>query len=797
MNIEHHTVVSLERIEEEPSGSTQSIDTNDLPVLPTRDLVLFPDIAMPIQIGRKSSLELVTRAEEQDQPIVIACQRDSQTEYPVIPGDLFEYGVIARIVKLIDLPDGSHNVIVHAIERVKLIGKGAGHVLPGCNSVAVERVPEQPFAGDARDRQLVQLIKESVAEIINKGGDMVPPELKFNLDNATDPDMIVNLVSCRAPLSSEDHAALLSIDSMSARAEALLGKLTEISDKASILEDIRRKTREGLSENQRQAFMMAQLEALQHEIYGEDGEIEGLKQRFAELGTSNEELHKTFDREIVRLGRINPQSPDYNVLYSYIDTLLTLPWEKSSVTNSDFAMARETLNDNHSGLEKVKERILEQIAVSINTSGQKSPIICLVGAPGVGKTSLGASIAKAMGRGFARVSLGGLHDESEIRGHRRTYIGAMPGRIISSIIKAGTRNPVILLDEIDKISSDFRGDPQAALLEVLDPEQNRRFHDNYIDIDFDLSQVMFITTANTLSTISQPLLDRMEVIEISGYLPEEKIDIAKRYTIPRLLEELGMKESKVRFTEAALLAIIEGYTAESGVRQLENKLATVLRRVLLRSMTGGRKISVIRPSTVVDLLGAPRYTPERYELPEQPGVVTGLAWTALGGTILFIEASLSPAKEPRLTLTGQLGDVMKESAMIAHRFIMSHAEELGIDREKLDTQAVHIHVPEGATPKDGPSAGITMLTALVSAYTGRPVKPALAMTGELTLRGRVLPVGGIKEKILAAKRAGVNTIILCEDNRKDVAEIKGNYLEGITFHYVKSAMEVIDLALSK
>lgn len=798
MSQEHETVVSIEQFNPDSAMNSRPVDNTDIPVLTTRDLVLFPSVTMPISIGREATLQLVQKAEERKLAVAIACQRDPAVDYPEIPADLYEYAVIADIVKLIELPDGSKSVIVHARNRVRIIGQGRGEVLPGSASVAVEELPEEALDTDnPMQMEVVNLVKEATLEIVNKAGDMVPPELKFNIVNLDIPAMIVNLSACRAPIETPERAVMLGIDSMYERALVLLKHLNQCLEKAAIIDDIRQKTRENMSQQQRMAFMMSQLDTLQQEVYGEDSEIDGLKKRFAELNSDNEELKKTFDREIGRLSRINPQSPDYNVLYTYLETLLDLPWTKEREVNGDFALAQSRLDSSHSGLEKVKDRILEQIAVTINTSNRKSPIICLVGAPGVGKTSLGASIAAAMNRDFCRVSLGGLHDESEIRGHRRTYIGALPGRIMSSMLKAGSRNPVILLDEIDKISSDFRGDPQAALLEVLDPEQNRRFHDNYIDIDFDLSGVMFITTANSLSTISQPLLDRMEVIEISGYLPEEKIEIARNHSIPRLLCELGMENRNIRFTNEAIKAIIEGYTAESGVRQLENKIATVLRRLLLKSMRGKRTVSVIKPSTVTELLGVRRYSPDRYEAPEMPGVVTGLAWTSVGGTILFIEASLMPAKESRLTLTGSLGDVMKESAMIAHQYIKAHAGEFGIDRETIDNNAVHIHVPEGATPKDGPSAGITMLTALVSAYTGRPARRNLAMTGELTLRGRVLPVGGIKEKILAAKRAGVTTIIMSEDNRKDVEEIKSNYLEGLSFNYVKTAPEVISLALDE
>lgn len=791
------TIVSIEHFDEESMPVTPPVSTDDLPVLATRDLVLFPGITSPISIGRESSLELIKRASEKKIKIGIVCQRDPQKEYPQIPDDLYEYGVTADIVQVIELPDNTQAAIVQAHERFKVKGVGKGDVLPGCASISIETIPESPFDENSNDtREIVTLVKETLMSLISKAGDMIAPDVKFNIQNLTEPTLIINLASSRAPVDSAAKIEMLGAKSLYERASVLLRELNICLEKAEILNSIKQQTSQNMSEQQRQMFLMSQIETIQQEINGGiDPDIEELTKRFEAIQNPPEKLTEVFNREIKRLERLNPQSPDYSVLYTYIETLLNLPWNEERNVSNDFARAEKILNKSHSGLEKVKERILEQIAVAINSGSNRSPIICLVGAPGVGKTSLGASIAKALNRDFTRISLGGLHDESEIRGHRRTYVGAMPGRIIAGIQKCGTRNPVILLDEIDKISSDFRGDPQSALLEVLDPEQNKRFHDNYIDIDFDLSDVMFITTANTLSPISRPLLDRMEVIEISGYLLEEKIDIALNHSTPRILQELAMTNRRIKFTREAIKTIIEGYTAESGVRQLENMIATLLRRLLLRRMRGQKTPATIKPEHVTEILGTPRYNPERYEGNDQPGVVTGLAWTSVGGTILYIESSISPSKDAKLTLTGSLGDVMKESAMIARQYILAHADEFGVDRSKIDSNAIHVHVPEGATPKDGPSAGITMLTSMVSAYTGRRAKPAIAMTGEMTLRGKVLPVGGIKEKILAAKRAGVNTIFLSVDNRKDVEDIKSDYLDGLTFIYVKDATEVINGAL--
>ena len=553
-----------------------------------------------------------------------------------------------------------------------------------------------------------------------------------------------------------------------------------------------------MEEQSRNAFLQTQMETIRQELYGDGDDADQLEEKAKNVAFT-EDVRKTFEREIAKLRRLNPQSPDYSVLYSYLETLTDLPWQNLGELNTDFPKAAKILDEDHYGLKKVKERILEEFAMMLNNPDGKSPIICLVGPPGVGKTSIGRSIASALGREYQRISLGGLHDESEIRGHRRTYIGAMPGRIIDALKRCKTSNPVLLLDEIDKIGKDFKGDPSAALLEVLDPAQNCRFHDNYIDVDYDLSNVLFIATANTLSTIAQPLLDRMEIIDIPGYLIEEKIEIAKRHLIPRLIAEAGPNSPKMTVSDDALKFIVEKYTSESGVRLFEKTLASILRKLVLKKLQGKDVNCDITIDDVKELLGAEKYIKDIYEGNEYAGVVAGLAWTAVGGEILFIESSLTPSKEgaSKLTLTGNLGDVMKESAMIALQYVKAHAKELGIDQSLFDRYSIHIHVPEGAVPKDGPSAGITMATSIVSAFTQKRVKNRLAMTGEITLRGKVLPVGGIREKILAAKRAGITDIILSVQNQKDIEEIEKQFIKGVKFHFVETVKDVIKLAITK
>lgn len=785
-------IVSLGHIDISASVPDKwDFDSNALPVLPTRDFVMFPDVTFPIVLGRSSSLALAERAEKQQLSIGVFCQTDSKIEKPRIPEDIYKVGVLAHVIKVFELPDGNHTAILHSGPRIVVSGEGS---LPG--TVSVDFMPDT--VDDHLEPELnvtAEMVKETALALFRKV-EGAPQELSMNIENVDAPTAIINMVCTHTPFPAEIKGQLLSAANPVMRGQLLLKHLKEQEQLVSIREDITERTRMSMNENQRMGFLQQQMETIRQELYGDqDDDISRFQQRADEIALPDD-VRKVFDREIQKLGRYNPQSPDYSVQYSYLDLLLSLPWDVTNPVNTDFVKAAGILDSEHFGLEKVKERIIEQIAVMMNRPDGNNPIICLVGPPGVGKTSLGKSIAAAMGRAYQRVSLGGVHDESEIRGHRRTYIGAMPGRIIDAIRRANTSNPVLLLDEVDKIAADARTNPEAALLEVLDPEQNCHFHDNYVDVDYDLSKVLFIATANTISTLSRPLLDRMEIIDISGYLLEEKIEIAKRHLIPRLLKSHGLTPKGVIFTEEALQCIIEGYTSESGVRQLEKNLAKIIRRTLVKKMAKKKFRRTITPEQVRLHLGVETFSRDMYEGNEYPGVVTGLAWTAVGGEILFVEASLSPSKSPRLTLTGNLGDVMKESAQIALEYVKAHADSFNIDTRIFEQYSLHIHVPEGAIPKDGPSAGVTMVTAIVSAMTRRKLNPKLAMTGEITLRGKVLPVGGIKEKILAAKRAGIETIILSEQNRKNIEDIEAAYISGLNFIYVKDIADVISNALS-
>ena len=627
--------------------------------------------------------------------------------------------------------------------------------------------------------------------------DRISSDTSVAIKNLETPELLVNFISSNFPFPIDSKFDLLSANSLKERLYRLIQVLNREIQLATLKQNIQLRTREDLDRQQKEYFLQQQIRNIQDELgQGENGDIEELRKKSQEKKWKKE-VAKTFEKELAKLERINSQSPDYNVQLTYLQTLLALPWDTYTTDVININNAKKVLDKDHYGLEKVKERILEHLAVLKLKGDLKSPIICLYGPPGVGKTSLGRSIAAALKRKYVRMSLGGVHDESEIRGHRKTYIGAMPGRIIKSLIKAETSNPVIILDEIDKLGSDHRGDPSSAMLEVLDPEQNNTFHDNYIDMDYDLSKVMFIATANNLGTIPTPLLDRMELIEVSGYITEEKIEIARRHLIPKELEANGLKKENIKFNKAAIEYIVEYHTRESGVRELEKKISKVLRKIALETASQDEVPNYdLKPADIKKFLGAPEYSRDKYQGNEYAGVVTGLAWTAVGGEILFVETSLSKGKGGRLTLTGNLGDVMTESAMLALEYLKSHTHLLDLPEGIFDNWNIHIHVPEGAIPKDGPSAGITMVTSLASALTQRKVKANLAMTGEITLRGKVLPVGGIKEKILAAKRAGIKDIILCEENRKNIEEIQPIYLKGLTFHYVKDIKEVLELALT-
>lgn len=766
------------------------ICTNDIPILALRNMVLFPGITLPIAVGRPKSLELINTAQKQKLSIGVVCQKSGDTDDPGF-NDLYDTGVVADIVKVLELPDNTTNVILQGRSRFTLDCITATKpYLKGNITIDNDEFPEH---SDKEFSALIVSIKELVLDILKNidGG----KEMAFAIKNIDNVIYLINFLAANMPISPAQKQKLLQESSIKKRAYKLYAFLSKEAQFLAIKADIQSKTREDLSQQQREHFLQQQIRTIQDELgTTSDDDIEELAKR-AESKKWSKENAATFEKELKKLERINPQSPDFFVQYSYLDTILNLPWGEYSSDNFNMKKVESKLNKDHFGLEKVKDRILEQLAVLKLRGDMKAPILCLYGPPGVGKTSLGKSIADALGRSYVRVSLGGLHDEAEIRGHRRTYIGAMPGRIIQGLIKSKTSNPVFVLDEIDKLGQDFKGDPSSALLEVLDPEQNSHFHDNYVDIDYDLSKILFIATANSLAELSQPLLDRMEIIEINGYIQEEKVEIARKHLVPRQLAENGFEPKEVDFPKPTLAKIIESYTRESGVRELDKKIAKVLRRIARLKASGDKFPHSISLSDLREYLGAEDYNRDKYEGNEFAGVVTGLAWTAVGGEILFVESSLSKGKGEKLTLTGNLGDVMKESAVIALQYLKAHSTLFDIDYELFDKYNVHIHVPEGAIPKDGPSAGVTMVTSLVSSFTQRKVRANLAMTGEITLRGKVLPVGGIKEKILAAKRAGITDIILCNENKKDIEEIKENYLKGLTFHYVSTIKDVIDIAL--
>lgn len=798
-NNEHGQIFQLGHID---LGDVQLKPLDDgqveLPILPTRNLVLFPMVTIPIKLGRESSLHLAEISKKRNIPIGIVCQLDASEDNPSL-NSLFRYGVVGYVLQIIKLPDDTSTAIIRSTQKFKILGKGAGTALPEAPLTATVKFINDtlPKKEDKEFAALCDEIKSTAAKLATVGSENSHMEVDFlfNIKNSDiNREEMINLTATHLPIDIQTKMSLLAMFRVKERAATLFNELVKREEMISIAQSVHQRARESFDDQQRRVFLQRQMEAIDRELNGEDNDAETFRSQAAKLALP-EKAATHFAKEVDKLERLNPQTPDYSVQYSYLETFLDLPWGVSSTLNSDFNKAENELNACHYGLEKVKQRILEQIAVLMHNPDGKSPILCLVGPPGVGKTSLGQSIADALGRKFQRISLGGLHDEAEIRGHRRTYIGAMPGRIIEAIRRAGTSNPVLMLDEIDKIGTDYKGDPAAALLEVLDPEQNFRFHDNYIDVDFDLSKVLFIATANTLETVQRPLVDRMEVIDLSGYILEEKVAIARDYLLPRLRKEYNLSDEQLQINDEALALIVESYTAESGVRQLEKALASIARKVVYRTVGNKEVKTPVAADDIKDYLGIARYSKDRYEGNSFPGVVTGLAWTAVGGEILFIESSLSHGKGEKLTLTGNLGDVMKESAMIALQYVKSHADMLGIPADKFDRYDLHIHVPEGAIPKDGPSAGITMATSIASTFTGRKVTDRLAMTGEITLRGKVLPVGGIKEKILAAKRAGITDIILSSANRKDIEDIADKYLAGLTFHYVDTVSEVFDIAL--
>lgn len=772
----------------------------ELPILATRNIAIFPGVISPVIIGRKQSLNLLDKLRKHnDAAFAVFCQKDQEVENPE-GKDLFEYGVYAKLVKVLEMPGPGNNLtaIIQGLGRCRL--KSITRTMPFMLGEVCPAMEDVPKENDKEFATAMEDMRSTTLNYIRMNEDL-PDESQFALNNISNNVIAVDFVCTNLPFSIEDKELLISTGSIKERVIQTLRVLHKEMQLLELKQNIRSKTREDLDEQQREYFLQQQIKNIKEELGGGEGspERKDLEEK-AKSKAWPEEVDKIFRKELDKLDMFNPQSPEYSIQYNYLQTMTNLPWGEYTKDNLDLKRAQRILNHDHYGMEKVKERILEYMAVLKLRGDLKSPIICLYGPPGVGKTSLGKSIAAAMKRKYVRMSLGGLHDESEIRGHRRTYVGAMPGRIIKNIQKAGSANPVFILDEIDKVTQNtINGDPSSALLEVLDPEQNNAFHDNYLDVDFDLSKVLFIATANDLGSIPRPLLDRMELIEVSGYITEEKIEIAKRHLIPREIDNCGLtaKEDKPTFTKAAIEKIIEQYTRESGVRQLEKQVNKALRKLAYKkALDDVLPYEKITPNEIEDMLGKPPFYRDIYQGNDYAGVVTGLAWTSVGGEILFIETSLSKGKAGKLTLTGNLGDVMKESAVIALEYVKAHIDSLGVDYRIFNNWNIHIHVPEGATPKDGPSAGITIATSIASALTQRKVRKNTAMTGEITLRGKVLPVGGIKEKILAAKRAGITDIVMCQDNRKDIEEIPEIYRKGVEFHYVENVQDVWKFALT-
>ena len=763
-----------------------------LPILPLRNTVLFPGVVLPITVGRETSLELIRDVNRGSKLLGTVAQKDYTVDHPGI-SDIFEIGTVAEILKILEMPDGSTSVIIQGKRRYKI--SNIVSETPYFKA-KVESLNDILPENDNEFNAIVGSLKDLSIKIAQFTAN-VPPEATFAVKNIENSSFLINFICSNTDIKVEDKQKLLEIESLKERGIQAISFLVREVQMLELKHDIQKKVKTDIDRQQREFMLNQQMKTIQDELGGNptEQEINILKTK-AKTKKWSDEVSKFFKKEVEKLSRLNPAAGEYSVQFTFCQTLLDLPWNEYTTDNFDLKNASKVLDEDHYGLEKVKERILEHLAVLKLKNDMKSPILCLYGPPGVGKTSLGKSVARALGRSYVRVSLGGLNDESEIRGHRKTYIGAMPGRIIQNIKKAKSSNPVFILDEIDKVSKHFHGDPASALLEVLDPEQNSEFHDNYVEADYDLSKVMFIATANTLSTIAPPLRDRLELIEVSGYLVEEKIEIAKRHLIPKQLENHGLKKSDVTFSKEVIELIIDGYTRESGVRELDKKLAKVIRRIAKKIAFEETYNKKLTKTDIREYLGVIEFSKEKYQGNEFAGVVTGLAWTAVGGEILYVETSLSKGKGG-LTMTGNLGDVMKESAMLAHEYLKSHSDELGLDPEIFSNWNVHVHVPEGAIPKDGPSAGVTMVTSLASAFTQRKVKKSLAMTGEITLRGKVLPVGGIKEKILAAKRAGITEIILSEENKKNLEEIKEDYLKGVKFHFVNTIMDVLDIALMK
>ena len=765
----------------------QSQLPDSLPILALRNAVIFPGTVYPITIGREKSIRLIEDAERRNMFIGAVPQNDLSVEEPRME-DLYGYGTVAKIVKTLEMPDGTITAILQGFKRFELMDiMEYEPYMTGRVRYIDDLVPQD----DKNTKAISDTLKEKATMIV-RSSSMAPREAVSALKSIDNFEFLVNFVATTIDVENYmDKVELLQFSDVRARAMKLLSVLDTQVELQKIKQEIHQKVKTEIDQQQREYYLNSQLKTIQEELGMDDVE------EFAQLRARAEEklwpaaVQEIFDKEIAKLERYNPSSPDYSIQYNYIQFMLDLPWGEMSVDNLDLKNAQKVLDDDHYGLEKVKERIIEYLAVLKLKGDMKSPILCLYGPPGVGKTSLGKSIARALGRKYVRIALGGVHDESEIRGHRKTYVGALPGRILNGINRAGTSNPVIVLDEVDKLTKDLKGDPSSALLEALDPEQNTAFHDNYLDIDYDLSNVMFVTTANNIENIHPALKDRMEMINVTGYLAEEKYEIAKRHLVPKQLEEHGLDKSQLKFEKSAVTKIIDEYTHESGVRGLEKQIAKVARVTAKKIALEQEYPSTIKKEHLKEYLGLPINSHDLQKGNEAPGVVTGLAWTSMGGEILFIESSVSKGKGV-LTMTGNLGDVMKESATIAYQYIKAHPELTGMSYEDFAEKDIHVHVPEGAVPKDGPSAGITMVSSMVSAFRGKKVRSGIAMTGEMTLRGKVLPVGGIKEKILAAKRAGIHTIIISEENRKDVEDIKEIYLKGLTFVYVRNIKDVID-----
>ena len=781
-------------IADEDESAIDDLQVPDvLPILTLRNTVLFPGVVIPISVGREKSLKLVREVYSKKGYLGAASQIDLSVEEPHFE-DIHKIGTIAQIIKILEMPDGTTTVILQGKKRFvleEIISEEPYHM---GKVIPIKDI--RPEVEDNEFKALVSSVKDIAIKVI-KLSPHVPNEASFAIKNIEGSSFLINFISGNSEIKHDKKQRLLEIDEIQARAMKLLELLVREVQVLELKDDIQSKVKTDMDQQQREYLLHQQMKTIQDELGGSpnDQDIKDLEEK-ANDKKWKEEVAKVFEKELKKLQRLNPAAADYSVQLNYLQELLDLPWNEYTEDNFDLKNAQEVLDKDHFGLEKVKDRIIEHLAVLKLKGDLKSPILCLYGPPGVGKTSLGKSIAGALNRKYVRMSLGGLHDESEIRGHRKTYIGAMPGRIIRGMKKASSSNPVFILDEIDKVGSDFRGDPSSALLEVLDPEQNSTFHDNFLEVDYDLSKVMFVATANNIASISAPLRDRMEMIDVSGYIQEEKIEIARRHLIPKQMENHGITKEHIQISKEVIGEVIDKYTRESGVRALDQRIAKIMRRVARKVAMEEAYDTNLKPEDLKEFLGAKMFNREKYQGNDYAGVVTGLAWTAVGGEILFIESSLSAGKG-KLTLTGNLGDVMKESAMLAQEYLRAHCDLLEIKKEAFDSWNLHVHVPEGAIPKDGPSAGITMVTAMASAYTQRKVKKNIAMTGEITLRGKVLPVGGIKEKILAAKRAGIKEIILCNQNKKDIDEIKDIYLKGLKFHFVDEVMEVLDIALMK